>query len=1295
MTSFNRSYVLRLTKWTLMLVGLLIIILAIAFLGPYLGLGEMRPLTSITARMMLSLFVLFWFFFLLFRLPLIFPLLATLGMVIWVFGPFMRVGEISPLAPVAVREGIIIAIFFIAMLYSVWRLMKVVRSNSALLNPLVKKRDVQPDETAIREVRNIIKHAVHILKTKQRKISSWRLFFTSRRAAEALPWYIAIGPEQAGKTAAILSSGQAFPIPEQLACMGKRSAPTTCCECWFTNEAIFIDTAGKYVSDEEKANNEWITLLKEIRKQRPLRPINGVMMMLSAAEVMTPDKAARYALSSRLRARLEEIKNHLGMHFPVYLCITQMDRLAGFTPYFRTLTPEAREQIWGFTLPYGEDNKRMASDLKGTIEAELALLEERIERGITLRMQEEYDTADRKQLYSLPQDFSVLAAGVAEIAHHLFLISRYEDTQKRAQLRGIYFTSVIQPGKEPLINQQTLIQKWRNYVAGISSSLGTVEETKAETGYAAVNDANYSKHYFLQRLFSDLIIKDAALAGFNSLTTLHYRAGMLSGHAICMGIVIWLLYGLYHSYSHNNAYLAEINKRAETVKKEVEHGVDATQEALLPGLLRLSYQLPVSEQFDIHHPPVAYRYGLYTGDVIRAAADRLHTFFLQRLLLPAIEEQATLALKKAITSENRDELYRQLKTYLMVFGQGKMERHWLTDSLLSQWQSAGRAEAYGDRKTLATFIETLLSGAAWRKYGQAADAELVAQARTLLQKESPARRIYEQLKEKILSEIAENITLNKLTGEQDSGLFTLNDPQMALSGISGLFSYEGYHHFFKKYLKEFIRQLQSEEHWVIGTRKISNSLRVSLPFDLSGDKLTESETLQDAVLRLYLKEYARNWSTFISNIRLKSDAEGEKVGNNLTFDIYALRMMIAPDSPLKNLIVNLVRETTLAAPLPGKAGATQKRMDALLHKVAQVQETLAFHETKLLHEQLDNYFSALHELVRPYPQKAAEEHDDSPGLEAILAMLREYYTFLVITREAIKNGDMPPVTDKAQQLRAAALSWPEPLGNIILSLLKKTTLKINGQIVDHLSHHARSGIGEACRAVVADKYPFSDSRQEVQLRDFERLFGKGGLMDQYFQSHLADKVEIATKPWRYKQAMQISASGKDILPSFEQAAEIQRFFFQGEDGKKLHIPFVLSVVFMQPDINAIKINVNESQYKYKHGPVVPVNFVWDSATDTHIGMSIQPEDVAFKFTGPWALLHWLDQADQLKQTPEGRLHLSYSLTGNVTTTEKAATLTGIKHDTAKKRLTLEITGLSNNALLLNKMLRQFRCPSAE
>lgn len=1295
MAFFNGSSALRLTKWIIALLGLLLVALAIWFLGPFLGFGETRPLATIEPRIIFIILTVICFIGLLYRVPLMLLALVSTAALIWVFGPWLLVGESYPLADVIPRLTIIVSLLFIALLYGAWRLLMAARLDPALLDKFFRDKAIQPEEQYAREVTRIIRHAANYIKGTQKKLTKWRFSRSAHYYLDKLPWYMTLGPENAGKTSVVLASGLNFPVPEQLARVGKESSKTSNCECWFANEAIFIDTAGKYIDEGKSADFEWTSILKALKKYRPLKSINGVIVMLPAEAIMGQEKKALFTLASRIRARLEEIKNALGVCFPVYVLITRLDVLAGFAEYFRTLTPEEREQIWGFTLPYNQHKKTPLPDLKVKLDTELALLEERIEGGLTLRMQDEYDATDRKRIYGFPQDFRELSTGVSEAVHHIFFSSKYDDSQNQAQLRGVYFLSAMQPGHNFLVNKKTLIQKWKAFITGSSSSLEK-EENGNDFRDLLVNDAVYGRQYFLKKLFSDVIVPDAHLARFNSVSTSRYRFRNIVGHTLCVAIVVWFLNGFYHSYRNNTAYLNEIANRVNILEKEAKNFAKTTQEVMLPVLLRLAREIPYSEQFDVSNPPLNYRYGLYVGYKMLSASDDLYAWFLKKLLLPAIEDQATYALEKAIQSGDLDNIYRQLKTYLLVYGQGKMDQDWLVSSLFNQWQTANKTDMWRDRETLVMHFGTLLSYSDWRKYGREPDNKLISQARVPLQNNSSATRLYERLKEKIgQDDVPENLTLSKLTEGQEASVFMLSDTELALRGVPGLFTWEGYHHFFKAKLNEFIKQLQNEDSWIIGTKENLSLLNTQMPVEMLKGGMREGKSLQEAVLKLYLKEYTRTWSRFISSIALKTDAIASAADNNLAFDIYALRIITAPDSPLKNLLVNIVKEVTLVDPSINIAGSISFRGSNLLGNAIKTKDVIEFREKKLLRENVDNYFNPLRQLVGYQPPVLPGKENSSrrggEELEAILSMLREHYMILVVTKEAIKSGDIPPERDKAQHLRAAALTWPEPLGNIILPLLNKSTTKVNNQIVMKMNNHVQQSIGEICRAVISGKYPFANSNQEISLHEFESFFGKGGTMDKYFADNLAAQVDTSIKPWRYKGESQNAVSGRAVLSSFESAADIQHLLFQSSDAKNLKINFTLSVPFMDPKITAVKLKFDDKSFSYKHGPVMPERFSWPgSFSGSLIDFSTQPEGDSSKFIGPWALLRWLDSAENVSQASNGNMILTYSRKDTSSRSNKLSSSFLISP--AKKKIQFEVGGLSNKGLLINGLIKKFRCP---
>ena len=98
-----------------------------------------------------------------------------------------------------------------------------------------------------------LKEALHALKRARiggSKLGS-RLAGRSSRYLYQLPWYMFIGPPGAGKTTALVNCGLNFPLadthgPQAVHGVGG----TRNCDWWFTDQAVLIDTAGRYTTQD-------------------------------------------------------------------------------------------------------------------------------------------------------------------------------------------------------------------------------------------------------------------------------------------------------------------------------------------------------------------------------------------------------------------------------------------------------------------------------------------------------------------------------------------------------------------------------------------------------------------------------------------------------------------------------------------------------------------------------------------------------------------------------------------------------------------------------------------------------------------------------------------------------------------------------------------------------------------------------------------------------------------------------------------------------------------------------------
>jgi type VI secretion system protein ImpL len=89
---------------------------------------------------------------------------------------------------------------------------------------------------------------------------------------------------------ALLNSGLQFLLGD-----GKTGASVTGvggtrnCDWWFTRDAVLIDTAGRYSTQDSDAAVDagaWDAFLALLKKTRPRQPINGVMLTVNAFDLM-------------------------------------------------------------------------------------------------------------------------------------------------------------------------------------------------------------------------------------------------------------------------------------------------------------------------------------------------------------------------------------------------------------------------------------------------------------------------------------------------------------------------------------------------------------------------------------------------------------------------------------------------------------------------------------------------------------------------------------------------------------------------------------------------------------------------------------------------------------------------------------------------------------------------------------------------------------------------------------------------------------------------------------------------
>ncbi|MDR2164518.1 MAG: type VI secretion system membrane subunit TssM [Zoogloeaceae bacterium] len=1217
------------SRQTLLILAFIVLGATVWFLGPLLSFGGLYPFASMGTRITALAFLTVLLLFILFRWPVSILGAAALCLLFWHLGPLLAIGNHHPFASIGARVGVIAFFLFCCLVYGLYRLWGKLRSDEELLNKFLRKSEKENRKDADQQARENLKAVGGIVSRAIAQLRQmhtrggllWRLFENKRYLYE-LPWYMLIGNPGAGKTTAILKSGLKFPLAEQMGqafqSLGKIGAiagegGTKHCNWWFTSDAVMIDTAGRYTSQDSAPqidSAEWLGFLDLLRKYRTQAPINGAILVLNAADLVDQDENARMVHASYLRERLLQLRQKLGIRFPVYVIVTKMDMLEGFEPYFGYLTSESRSQVWGFTLPYRHPRQESRSrggnaatetqpDLAMQLEQHLSALAERLDAGLALRLQEEPDLERRRALYVFPQEFASQGRILAPFLEKIFLDSPYDATQLHNTLRGVYFTSGLQTNAVLHADPRTILQRlWRalrGRKTGASGAAFAEGATEREVSFPArailpsraPRVVTGDRGYFLAELFSRVIFPEASLVHLNLKREARYRALQLSGHALVLALAAWLTVALSTSFDNNMEYLKTVSGHAQALHERLLalFGRPASQEKDIPGTLDAARDLPRVGNLDLFDPPAAFRYGLYTPPPIVVESERIYAGLQDKLLLPYVVRRLESALREAIRTSDEKLVYDTLRVYLQLHDARRYKAEDVRAWLQRDWGNPGNANEFTSQIFVVEHIDRLFSGHRVVQSPFPANDSLVRQARLFLDAKPSPQRLYEQAKAEMSKEAPADFTLLQAIGPQAGTVFVRASGAPLGQGIPGLFTFDGYRRLFDKRLGEFIQTAWADDEWVMGRQEtgLADVLeKTAREVRSSGlrSRLTDDALTQD-LRRRYLTEYVDRWDAFLEDIR-------PVTGTSLSFDLTVVQKLAAPNSPLARLARAAVRETTLSREIeqvdPEKS-TLAKAVESIDRQTRDVERNLGLRsQARVEREIVDNHFAALREIVTGQPdsgvQLAARGTQGNAGsgsitgagsivsLNNVIGMINEFHNQLFMANVALDTNTVPSnAPAAATKLKLDASRLPAPFRNVMMALAgngdEKTTegsiliLRSQAEIqIDRTLAAFTYQIGNPCRQGLDGYYPFADSEHDVSIEDFTRMFAAGGSADEFFQKQIAPYVDTGTRPWRYRNPAALEmkndlAASSPVAPPAANGPTLQ-----GEYLKQLqrHIP---------------------------------------------------------------------------------------------------------------------------------------------
>ena len=1110
---------------------------------------------------------------------------GSISAVIWTMGPYVAFGDWHPLDNYIIRDVLIALLCAAAGSVGGWKFWKR-RKNAKQLADAMAGGEEAPGDREILQAR--MKDALGTLKNASRGSATYLY---------DLPWYLLIGPPGAGKTTALVNSGLKFPLtkggsPAAVAGTGG----TRYCDWWFTEDAVLIDTAGRYTTQDSDAKTDqksWFAFLDILKKSRPKQPINGVLLAISVEDVLTSSEAELTAHASAIRTRLLELHTRLKVDFPVYAVLTKTDLLLGFIDYFQNLDNLGRSQVFGATFQTDDKRRNMIEE----VPAEFDLLVESLNVDMLDRLQDEPAPATRVQLYGFPAQLAALKQPLYGSLNQIFEPTRYH---ANATLRGFYFTSGTQEGT-PL----------DQLIGALERSFGTVEVPP--TAYSGKG-----RSFFLTDLIQKVIIGEASWVSTDKRAV--RRALILKAAAYSVLVLISAtLAGLWWvSYGRNRALIDQTVADVDAYTT-ADHGLSKQQTVgdrdlakVLPPLGRLR-NLPAGYAERGMDTPVMETFGLSQRSRLHSAALTSYHNGLEGLFRPRLVYRL-----EEILDNHRDQpdvIYPALKAYKMLGGLHKVDeafvldwerRDWAENLYQASGNEAGRAALEDHLKAMFALNED-------EKPRFALSGPLVEQSEATLGQLSIAQRAYQLLKSQAIAPQSDWILVRR-GGLQLASVFDPAGAEPLQSiRVPYFYTYDGFHKAFIARLGAIKDQIE-KERWVLGDIGKQSGF---------GEQY---QSLASDLMQVYQRDFIAAWQAMLGKIRLK------RLANDKSY--VALTSASGVSSPVKQLFQAVVDETTVTRPVKqdGQAGDAKPELDPSVS----LQE--------------GSPGSGIEDAFRGYRDMLAGDPGTVRPIDQLLKILGNIATDL--KRQAASPSDRPQLNGdlgiQVSDLRNFAPSLPTPFSGMMQGAAAEFDNEAMHTTVTLLSQ-SLVDVTRDCKAAVDNHYPFArSSDREMGLADFGQVFGPNGSLKQYFDKNLAKYVDRSRRDWAWNPGDPVARTlSPALLRSFQLADQIRQAFFAAGGLTPSFNLTIMPPAIADPTITADVVFYG-TEIMVKQGNSAPRLASWPGAGNYEVKLSLKstpmpamqtasndptmppqppPDDVTLiDKQGVWAVFHLLEEA---------------------------------------------------------------------
>jgi type VI secretion system protein ImpL len=1125
---------------------------------------------------------------------------VLLSLLLWWFGPFLAF-----LDSWIVRAAIIAVMVLIWAGVNFWLDRRRKKNDDALVAGVAAAPTADPAIAASAEevaaMREKLTTALGLLK----KASGTRGYLYEQ------PWYAIIGPPGAGKTTALLNAGLKFPLAAE---MGQAAVAgvggTRMCDWWFTEDAVLIDTAGRYTTQDSDAAVDkagWDAFLGLLKRTRARQPLNGVLVAIALSDIAAAPQAERLAHARAIRRRVKELSDQLGVKVPVYALFTKADLIAGFMEFYDDLDREKRGQVWGMTFPLAKTDVGPAAAFTG----EFALLVQRLNERLLDRLQAERSPDRRTAIAGFPAQVASLQTPLAEFIGEAFGGSRLDPAPL---LRGAYLTSGTQEGS-PIDRLTGAMARSFGIDAQRAPSL------RPEQG----------RSYFLTRLLKEVVFGEATLVSRDPGAVRRNRLVYLGIAAIAALVAVVGAAALVQTRSANSNAIAQSDAALAAYTKAAQAlPLDPVGDANLPAVAPVLDQaraLPFG--FDAKGAPTQWFPGLDQTAKLGEGARQVYVHALDNILLPRLIFRLEGQMRQNF--DNPAFLYQATRIYLMLGSLGPLDRSSVKAWMHFDWQATYPGPAAQPlRESLERHLAAMLDQPLPKV---TLDGALVEDARRTFSRVTLADRVYAAIQGTPAATGLPVWRPSEALGSSGVGVFMRRSGTPMTDGIPGFFTVDGFYKVLLPDLPAATKQVASES-WVLGKQS---------EIDPTSPQML---TLQNDVVKLYSADYVKRWDGLLADLDVEPLT-------NLQQAVQALYVLSSPQSPMKDLLTGIARQLTLTQPpVVSAAGAA----------AGAVQAATAAASKAVAGSQFQGLFGQPTGPASAPPGKSVEDHyaaliafvGKGPGapIDGALKLLNDLQQQLAQVANAGPSGAAPPTggVDPAQLLQAEASRDPQPVQRWLaaLALSGNSQRSAGSKKAAAAAFNAPGGPASLCKQAVAGRYPFSPGAPNaIPLDDFARLFSASGMINTFFNTQLRPFVDTSGATWKAQAVAGVAPPvSPGDLAQFQRAAAIGELFFAG-GGAQPSVRFDVTPQTLDAGAKQVTLELGSLVINYAHGPQRATSVTWPGATGMDSARLVFDPPPAgggvLQANGPWALFRLFDQGTLQQAGSSDRYTLTFHM----------------------------------------------------